>query len=58
MTRLMINKSGEIHEECPDCRGECCSEVVCRNPLHYCTDGSLEPHEIGPSCMAGQAERT
>lgn len=21
--RLMVSRGGEIHEECPDCRGEC-----------------------------------
>jgi hypothetical protein len=50
--RMMVNSEGEIHEECPDCRGECCRPIVCRNPLHFRTDGSLEPHELGSSCMA------
>ena len=50
--RLMITKSGDIHEECPDCRGDCCRPLVCRNPNHALTDGSPSPHEIGPSCMA------
>lgn len=27
---------------------------TCRNPNHYCTDGSPEPHQIGPTCMTGQ----
>lgn len=25
---------------------------TCHNPNHACTDGTVEPHEIGPSCMA------
>lgn len=53
--RTMLNKDGELHEESPDCRGECCTPAECRNPNHTLTDGSLSPHEIGPSCMADRS---
>lgn len=29
---------------------------VCRNPHHARTDGTMEPHELGSSCMAERAE--
>jgi len=31
-------------------------EMFCRNPNHARTDGTPEPHEIGPSCMAEPAK--
>jgi hypothetical protein len=27
LVHAMVNRNGEIHEKCPDCRGECCKVV-------------------------------